>query len=107
MYLSAFPHRTFERIDKLSIRIIRPDALIDDGGDDENGENNGEWDHINTENIFSSFELYDDVMAWYDDAFYLAVINEIDFNNESFTVTFYEDQMEVDSYKACWLNHLE
>jgi hypothetical protein len=55
-----------------------------DDGDDNDGrmpernasDNNsvGEWDHINTGNSFNIFKLYDVVMGWFDDKFYIAEI---------------------------------
>ena len=54
-----------------------------------------EWDHIDTENIFSSFELNDHVMAWFDDDYYLAKITAVDKINRLFDVVFFEDQDEV------------
>ena len=46
-------------------------------------------------------------MAWYDDEFYHAEIVEVDGSNEMFTLVFYDDNMEVDSYKEQWLKHVE
>jgi hypothetical protein len=126
-YFHHFPHRTFTPISQLSIPFNRShedddeddddsDNADDDEDDDvsmedERADNNnrarGDWSHVDTGNSFSSFMILDMVMAWFDDKFYLGTICEIDVDNELFTIHFHDDDMEVDSYRACWLQHLE
>jgi hypothetical protein len=131
MYLHSFPHREYPSIAVFSVNVVRPEfevaRLIDNNRDGEVAENNNDdsnnnrravndlrhsqvdarWAGINTGNSFGSFELHDTVMAWYDDAFYIATIVEIDNTNQLFTVHFIDDHLEVNSYEARWLKHLE
>ena len=53
------------------------------------------------------FEHGDDVMAWFDNRYYLARIVEVDDTNKLFRLVFYDDDMEVDNYKAQWMKHVE
>jgi hypothetical protein len=133
-YLHHFPHRTYQPISAVSIPFSCPqendvdDDIIDDDDDDDNNignddddrmddemmpansnsnERRSDWSHVDTGNSFSSFMILDVVMAWYDDKFYLGTICEVDVDNELFTVHFHDDDMEVDSYNACWLQHLQ
>jgi hypothetical protein len=127
MYLHVFPHREYPPISDFSVNVIRPETIANDNDDDDdenddnkngNEENNNNiadnnnavdrrWRGIDTGNTFESFELYDIVMAWYDDAFYIATIMEIEKTNKLFTILFTDDNLEVNSYKACWLKHLD
>ena len=86
-----------------SIGSDRDDA---DDADAVDGDNN-DWDAVDTQNEFSAFEDGDDVMAWFDDRFYLAQIVEVDVQNELFTLLFYDDNMEVNNYKAQWMKHVD
>ena len=127
-YLFHHPHRTFDSIDTVSVEVNRPlslqeDSIQDvdnedeDGVDVDDGTNSNvttnpamsrsDWSAVDTHNTFSAFEVGDSVMAWYDDEFYHAEIVEVDGSNEMFTLVFYDDNMEVDSYKAQWLKHVE
>jgi hypothetical protein len=76
------------------------EVVADDAGRDV-------WGSENTGNTFSSFEINDDVMAWFDDRYYLARIVEADETNELFRLVFYDDAMEVNDYKAQWMKHVE
>jgi hypothetical protein len=88
------------------------DASIDSDHDDADdadavdGDNN-DWDAVDTQNEFSAFEDGDDVMAWFDNQFYLARVVEVDAENELFTLLFYDDNMEVNRYKAQWMKHVD
>ena len=62
---------------------------------------------MNSGNSFECFELNDTVMGWYDDNYYTAKIIEVDDVNKLFTLLFFDDGMEVDSYKAQWLKHIQ
>ena len=132
-YLFHHPHRTFDSIDTVSVEVNRPVSLQEDsiqdvdneededededGVDVDDGTNSNvttnlamsrsDWSAVDTHNTFSAFEVGDSVMAWYDDEFYHAEIVEVDGSNEMFTLVFYDDNMEVDSYKAQWLKHVE
>ena len=128
-YLHNHPHRTFLSIDSVSISVCRPvslaivreiadDESLEDGssdGDDgdamqnevEESASRSEWSSVDTENTFSSFEVNDDVMAWFDDKYYLARVVEVDSSNELFTLVLYDDGMEVNNYKAQWMKHVD
>jgi hypothetical protein len=128
IYLTVKPHREFLPIWRYSVRVVRPEVRAieeeDESDGDEDGDNInndpivveqndaqernvGDWDHIDTGNVFGAFELHDDCMAWYDDNFYIASIVEIDETNQQYTVLFRDDQLEVRAYKACWIKHFE
>jgi hypothetical protein len=132
MYVSAYPHRTFPPISQYSVNVIRPELYhsdddeeeeeeeeddeeeeeeknedIDDNNNNNNNNNRGEWDHIDTGNKFNSFELRDVVAAWFDKAFFTAIIVEVDEVNEMFRLKFLDDDQEVDNYKACWMKHVQ
>jgi hypothetical protein len=88
------------------------DNNIDDDGDAmqnevEESASRSEWSSVDTENTFSSFEVNDDVMAWFDDKYYLARVVEVDSSNELFTLVLYDDGMEVNNYKAQWMKHVD
>jgi hypothetical protein len=94
--------------------IVDGDDDVDNNVDNDDGVDNndvnegvGDWNDVNTGNNYSSFELNDIVMGWFDDAFYTARIVENDDENELFTLLFLDDGMEVNSYKAQWIKHLE
>jgi hypothetical protein len=114
MYLQANPHRNYPSISQYSVDVQRP-IRAGNSNDVENiveenidrNENKGEWDDVDTGNVFASFELDDVVEAWYDDKFYSATIVEVDYANELFTLLFLDDNEEINSYKACWMKHLQ
>jgi hypothetical protein len=83
------------------------DASIDSDHDDAVDGDNNDWDAVDTQNEFSAFEDGDDVMAWFDNQFYLARVVEVDAENELFTLLFYDDNMEVNRYKAQWMKHVD
>ncbi len=112
MYLFSNPHREYRPISEFSVDVYRPIAcndVVNDNNNDNNDENDGggDWDDIDTGNVFSSFDANDVVEAWFDDKFYTATIVEVDHANELFTLLFLDDQQEIDSYKACWMKHLQ
>lgn len=73
----------------------------------KNNKNDGDWNSVDTGNLFSHFEMNDIVVGWYDDDYYTAKIVEVDSVNELFTLLFFDDGMEVDSYRAQWLKHIQ
>ena len=100
--------------------IIEDDSSSDDDDDDDyvgsedddhdvvtGDAGRDDWGSEDTGNTFASFEHGDDVMAWFDDQFYLARIVEVDAENELFTLLFYDDNMEVNRYRAQWMKHVE
>jgi hypothetical protein len=88
------------------------DNNVDDNDDDDDvimnneDDRHGEWDHVDTGYKFSAFQYDDLVMAWFDDNFYEGRIIEVDGAREMFTIQFILDNVETDSYKACWLKHM-
>jgi len=129
-FISLFPHRHFST--EANIPFPRPVRVTEKKNNKTNRSNSkrsrssnsssssrsssskknnlknvSEWDHVDTENIFSSFELNDHVMAWFDDDYYHAKITAVDKINRLFDVVFFEDQEEVTNYKAQWLKHLD
>lgn len=63
---------------------------------------------LNIALIIVPYHMSNDIVnAWYDDAFYIAIVIESDSVNQLFTLYFINDGMEVDSYKPCRMKHLE
>ena len=89
------------------------DAVLGDDSDDEDDDAviadaaHDDWESEDTGNTFASFEHGDDVMAWFDDRYYLARIVEVDDTNELFRLVFYDDNTEENDYKAQWMKHVE
>jgi hypothetical protein len=67
MYLFANPHREYRPISEYSVDLPRPVPAVPrvdngDGGDDDNNNNHnngGDWDDIDTGNVFASFVMGD------------------------------------------------
>ena len=128
MYLVIKPHREFLPIWRHSVTVVRPEQPVEDDEEavddeqqhdqqhdvqdvpvqrNEQEQDRGDWDDVDTGNVFGAFDVDDVCMAWFDDDFYIATIVEIDQNNEFYTVLFSDDQMEVREYYARWIKHLQ
>jgi hypothetical protein len=125
VHLPAFPpvadHVNAANHDNNADDIIEDDSSSDDDDDDDDyvgsedddhdvvtgDAGRDDWGSEDTGNTFASFEHGDDVMAWFDDRYYLARIVEVDDTNELFRLVFYDDNMEVNDYKAQWMKHVE
>jgi len=78
----------------------------DEHEDAHNNDNVGEWDQVDSGNVFKSFEMDDIVSAWFDDGWYTAQIIEVDNANQCFTLRFIDDQQETDNYQGRWMKHI-
>ena len=101
-FISLFPYSHTSAL----IRILHLHRKYDEYEDAHNNDNVGEWDQVDSGNVFKSFEMDDIVSAWFDDGWYTAQIIEVDNANQCFTLRFIDDQQETDNYQGRWMKHI-